>query len=328
MSLSYLSGDDSIAGKKKSGGGGGSKRGGTKRTKPEKKQARKRVFKKVAKVAVAPARAAFLTVVSLNALKVGTKMARVYNQDNGPATLQKFWTGFGGDFTKLKKAIAKGSKQTINADEIGVISEAVIATATPIIIALVPILKQFKAGGDKKEAKEFNDGVEEGKKTLADDDDVPKAKTSMPRNKDVGIVADKNGDSVEDPKTDAGQPESKSGGSDSESGGGSAKDDDTETATNGKSMTKSEAEKTMSSTFSPLGFFSMILMYSMLIHTTNANLLTVIKLFCTYSLIAIVLIPVALMKRKNIFQRIAYSISFAPFNFITNQFNKISWLRK
>lgn len=336
MSLTYLSGDFDTIGKRKSGGGGGGGRkaskGGApraKKSKAEKKQGRKRVFKKVKKVAVAPARAAFLTVVRLNALKTGTFLARIWGMPNGKETLTKFWSGFGGDISKLKQTIAKGSKQTINADEIGSAVAAAIATATPILVALAPILKHFKVARSKKEAKEFDGGVESGRKELAEDTDVPESKMSMPKNKDVGIVADKNGEATESKSAEANQPEEKTGGkSESDgggSGGGGSTDDGTETATNGKQMTKSEAEKTMSSNFSPLGFNFMILMYSFAFaHQLNTNLQTVISILCTYSFIAIVLIPFALSTRKTFIQRLSYSITYKPFNYLQTFFKKLS----
>ena len=325
MSLTYLSGDFDTIGKRKSGGssgGGGRKasRGGApraKKTKAEKKQGRKRVFKKVKKVAIGPARAAFLTVVRLNALKTGTFLARIWQMPNGKETLSKFWNGFGGDVTKLKQTISKGSKQTINADEIGSAVAAAIATATPILIALAPILKQFKVARSKKEAKEFDQGVEGGRKELSEDNDVPESKMSMPKNKDVGIVADKNGEASESKSTEANQPEEKTGGK--------SESDDTEAATNGKPMTKSDAEKTMSSNFSPLGFYFMILMYSTFVKTTNVYVQTVMSIICLYALISIVLIPLSLHTRKTIIQRIAYSITYAPFNYLQTFIKNIKW---
>lgn len=334
MSLTYLSGDFDTIGKRKSGGGGGGgrKSGGGKRakkTKTEKKQGRKRVFKKVKKVAVAPARAAFLTVVRLNALKLGTFLARVWVQPNGKETLTKFWDGFGGDMTKLKQAIAKGSKQSINADDIGSAVAATIATATPIIIALAPILKQFKVAKNKKEAADFDKGVENGRKDLAEDPDVPESKVSMPKNKDAGIVADKNGESTEDSRPAANKPESETGGKDDGGGsGGGSNDDGTETATNGKKMSKGEAEKTLSSFFSPVGFYGKILMLQMVLNFDFLNyyLLSAIN---TYCFIALLLIPFATMQQNNLIKKISYAIAYEPFN-LFNQFItliKLKWQR-
>lgn len=322
MALTYLSGDFDAVGKRKKtsgggGGGGGSKRrtGGAgnkrvKKTKVEKKQARKRVFKKVKKVAIAPARVAFLTVTRLNALKIATMMARVWNAPNGKDTLTKFWQGFGGDINKLKENIAKGSKQAINADDIGSTLAATIATATPIIVALAPIFKQFKVARTPKEAQDFDKGMEQGRKDLAEDSEVPESTVSMPKNKEAGIVADKEGNSTESSAPEANKPETETGGQ-SESGGGSS--DESETATNGKMKNKQqvEAEKTMANNFSPLGFNFMLLMYLMLFQVNNVFT----SLLGTFALINLLLIPLATSKPSKA-QRIAYAIVYKPFNYL------------
>ncbi len=185
MSLHYLSGDiDTINGKKKkakgSSGGGGKGKGG-KQPKTKKK--------KVAKIALAPVRAAFLTVTSLNLLRTGTKLARVWQAPGGKDRLIKWWTGqFKGDANKLKQAIAKGSKQTINGAEMGIAVEATIAAATAALIAVSPIIKEFKAGGDKKETAEFDKGITDGKETLANDPDIEKGTAGVPEGEEVGVI--------------------------------------------------------------------------------------------------------------------------------------------
>lgn len=349
MALTYLSGDDIGKKKKSSGGGGGGgkkaarqqKRTGrketrqqkratkTKKTKAEKKAGRKRVLKKVAKVAVAPARTAFLTIARLNLLKTSSMIARVWNTPGGKEKLTKFWEGFGGDINKFKGAVSKGAKQTINADDIGVAPAAVIATATPILIALAPILKEFKAARSKKEVEEFNDGVEKGRKDLSEDDDVPKTKASMPKNKDVGIVADKNGQSSEDTSQKE-QPESKTGGYDGESAPKEkgAKDDDDEKEESGGSKTaakKKDAEKTLASGWSPLGFFFWIAMYSMMIapKIENAALLILLNVIVSYSFVAMISVPFAISTKKNLLQRIAYKISYSPMDFLNNKLQNL-----
>lgn len=178
MSLSYLSGDlDTINGKKKKRSEGGKKPKGKKR--------------RVAKVAVAPARAAFIVVVSLNLLRMGKKLARVWTKPGGKDRLINWWRKLGGNPDKLKAAIAKGSKQTINGHEMGVVAETTIATATAILIAVAPIIKEFKAGGDEAEAKEFDDGVEKGKKDLEEDPDVEKGDATVPDGEEVGLIKGK-----------------------------------------------------------------------------------------------------------------------------------------
>lgn len=339
MALTYLSGDD-IGRKRKSGGqSGGAKKQQRQakrqtkqaarraakpaKTKAEKKQGRKRVFKKVAKVAIAPARAAFLTVVSLNALKLATKMVRVWQQPNGKATLTKFWQGFGGNMAALKKAIIKGSKQQISADEIGAAGAvtAAIATATPIIVALVPIIKNFKAAGSKQEAAEFNEGVNEGKKELAESEDVPKARASMPKNKDAGVMVDKDGEAQEDPKeTKRGRAESETGGEDGEDGEDGEKK---KLMKSGAGGAESEDEKTkaarakMASNWSPLGFYFMALMYLMAYKPTGL----IFQMFGFYCFVGMLLIPVAIT--KNPLQKFARFISFAPIETIDKLILKI-----
>lgn len=328
MALNYLSGDDAAIGKgkkKSSGGGGGGGSKGkkatrTKKTTAEKKAGRKRVFKKVAKVAIAPARAAFLTVCRLNLLKISTKIIRVWNKPDGKEMLTKFWTGFGGNMDAFKQAVSKGGKNKISGESIGVAAEAVIATATPILIALVPIIKHFKAAGSAEEAKEFNEGVENGKKDLAEDDSVPKGKLSMPKNKDAGLVVDKNGEAQEDEKTTKeNQPESKSGGSDSDEG---SNDDEKKKGVKSDEDKKADAEKTMSSNFSPLGLFFMTLLYSGMYLPQNNFFIQLINSYC---FLGMVLIPVA--TSKNYFQSIAYKISFTPINLINNfiHLTKLKW---
>jgi hypothetical protein len=324
MALNYLSGDD--IGRKKSS----SKSSNTKKTQrqtkraqqtaarreqrsaarraktpAEKKAGRKRVFKKVAKVAVAPARAAFLTVVSLNALRLANKLVRVWTQPNGKETLTKFWQSFGGDINKLKKAIIKGSKTQINADEIGSATAvtAAIATATPIIVALVPIIRNFKAAGSNEEAEEFNKGVETGKKELAQNSNVKKSSASMPKNKDAGVIVDKDGEAQEDEEeTKKGRAESETGGNDEET------DEEKKKLTNKSKEAKLKlAEKKLSSIYSPVGFYFMILMYVNLYQINNI----IIQLIALYSFIALLIMPFAFINTP--FKKVVYIIVFKPF---------------
>jgi len=183
--LVYLSGNEIGKSKKKA-----AKKEKRKEKKPAKKAARKdkvkRVFKKVAKVALVPSRAAFLTVVSLNLLKMATKLVRVYNTPSGKAELQKFWEGFGGKMDALKKAMSKGSKTQVA--YVGVAAEAVIASALPIIVVAVKLVKQFKAGGDDKEQKDFNNDLAAGYKELSSNPDYEKTGVQMPEGENAAEV--------------------------------------------------------------------------------------------------------------------------------------------
>lgn len=326
MSLHYLSGDE-ISGKKKSGSkgsGSGSKKSGSKKvkkSKAEKKQARKRVFKKVAKVGLAPARASFLLVTSVNGLRLAKLMAKVWRMPNGKETLTKFWSGFGGDINKLKQAIIKGSKQQISGDQIGSAVATAVATATPIIVALAPILKAFKAHGSDKEAKEFDQGVEKGRADLNNDPDTEKSNVSMPKNKEVGIVTDKDGNAQESSKIpDDKKMDIRSGGSGDDGSGDTGSRPSGSGGSGGSGSSdeelKKEAQTKMGSNFSPLGFYSMILMYLMMFVKTP-NLLT--EILSSISLMMMILIIPATSNQKYLFNRIAKKIVMDPFNFIQSK---------
>jgi len=202
MSLHYLSGDsdlDVINGKKRK------KRRAAKKAKRKEKKAvkkgRRKEKKKIrkarprkkrfVKIAGAPVRAAFLTVTSLNLLKTGTKLARVWTKPGGKAKLLNWWKNFGGKSSALQKAISKGSKQRINADEMGVATAAVIASATAALIAVAPIIKQFAAQGSESEAAEFDSGINQGKQDMANDPSLSQGESeNFPEGKDVAAVKD------------------------------------------------------------------------------------------------------------------------------------------
>ena len=174
MSLEYLTGLGKAKKKK------------VKKTKAEKKEKRKKVFKKVAKVGLAPARASFLLIVNLNALKLASKLAKLYKIDN--QKLINFWTKLGGKTEALKKAIEKGSKVALSGSgDLGVALEVAIATATPLIIAVVKILKDMKVTSPTEQAEE-DKAIDEGKKLLESSPDIEKGSAEMEQDKEVGIT--------------------------------------------------------------------------------------------------------------------------------------------
>ena len=91
-------------------------------------------------VAAAPSRAAFLTAVSLNVLKVAEKLRQA--DIKYPADLQKWWQNLGGNYTKLREVIDKGMSRR-NVGQVGevVTVSAIITAAAPVIVALVDFLK-------------------------------------------------------------------------------------------------------------------------------------------------------------------------------------------
>lgn len=159
--------------------------------------------KRIAKIALAPSRGAFLSAVRLNALKLATKLVRVYKSPGGEKKLREFWIKFGGkDFNKLKSTIAKGAKQQLSGDEMGVALETLLATAAPIIIAIVPIIKAFKAQGDDQEASDFDEGIQAAKEELASNPEFEKSIADMGETDDVAVLDETGGgDDGEDTTT-------------------------------------------------------------------------------------------------------------------------------
>jgi len=162
-----------------------------KKTKAQKKERRKKTFqkiKKVAKVGLAPARASFLLIVNLNALKLATKLAKLYKADN--QKLINFWTKLGGKTEALKQAIEKGSKQVLSGSgDLGIALEVALATATPLVIAVVKILKDMKITSPTEQAEE-DKAIDEGKEFLEKNPDIEKDKVSMDEDKDVAKTSE------------------------------------------------------------------------------------------------------------------------------------------
>ena len=112
------------------------------------KKAAAKVSPVAAKIPLAPARAAFLTLVSLNVRGFATKL-KAANQSN----LKKKWNTMGGDFAQLTKAINAGSKKKallagFNDDNyIGepVTIAAALASAVPVIVAVQEFVKDNPA---------------------------------------------------------------------------------------------------------------------------------------------------------------------------------------
>lgn len=152
------------------------------KTKSQRKENRKRIVSKVkenvknpkklvAKLSLAPSRAAFLVATNVNLLKLAKRLKQAYEKD--PAKLQKMWEKFGGDFNLLKRAIATGTKSKLNGGMGYVVTAAAVAAATPIIVAAVKVFSDLKSDkkGDGGEDKSI---VETLKDSLADSSDVKK----------------------------------------------------------------------------------------------------------------------------------------------------------
>lgn len=106
----------------------------------------KKGTKIVAKVAAAPARAAFLLLVNLNFANLAVKLSQGWKKQ--PSKLQTFWESIGGRMDALKKAFEKGAKKKRifgTEAEMGAVgtAAAAAATAAPIIVKVVNILKEM-----------------------------------------------------------------------------------------------------------------------------------------------------------------------------------------
>lgn len=167
MTLSFVSGTE-VGGKKSKARKEKRKEKKTQR-KEKRKEKRKERGSKVAKIALAPARVAFLAVVSLNLFKIADKFKQGLQKD--PGKVKAFWKKFKGDEKKFLAAIDKGAKVKAPAGSaagIGAVSAAAaIATATPILIAAVSLLKELKIPSDEVEG-----GIDFGKEYLLDDEET------------------------------------------------------------------------------------------------------------------------------------------------------------
>lgn len=180
MALTFLSGTDEYIGRRKKSG---------------KKKHR------VAKIAMAPARAAFLEATRLNILQLGNKLAKLYKKN--PSEVANFWDKFGGDVEKLKRAISQGSKQKLSGDQVGAVALAAgVASALPIVLKAIDMFKKFGLhdSDDEKQAQNFTD-VAQGQ--LEKDPEVTKTKATLPPGEKAGKIVSDDESGTHESGTDA-----------------------------------------------------------------------------------------------------------------------------
>lgn len=104
---------------------------------------------KLKRISVAPARGAFLLLVSKNFTKMADRLADAYRLQ--PAKVRDMWVkGYGGDWNKLKTAINQGTRSAkIN----GVVVTAgavmgTIAAALPILAGTIALVKSIRGNRD------------------------------------------------------------------------------------------------------------------------------------------------------------------------------------
>jgi hypothetical protein len=120
---------------------------------------------KLKKIALSPARNAFLGLVKLNAKGLAKKLAKAIAKDENK--VKDFWVKkLGGNFNKLKTAIAVGSKRKALGNQFEPLSGpeviAFLAAAAPIIAAIVPLLKSIigKEGGSTEDGSDLLTDIE------------------------------------------------------------------------------------------------------------------------------------------------------------------------
>lgn len=118
----------------------------------------------VKRVALSVPRNAFLSLVKLNVKKIAVKLYANLQDPNKKRALFKKWCKLGGDAKKLESAVVKAYNKYARKKgrkigymdmdaQIGSIA-TLIATATPIIKALLPFLKQVAPGSTVTETAE------------------------------------------------------------------------------------------------------------------------------------------------------------------------------
>ena len=93
----------------------------------------------VKKIALAPTRGAFLTLVKLNIFKLADKLAKVYGKNKN--AVLSLWLRFGGQPDKLIKAINTKKTRIASIGDLAGIA-AIIGAAAPILVAVIQLFKK------------------------------------------------------------------------------------------------------------------------------------------------------------------------------------------
>lgn len=100
------------------------------------------------KISMAPGRAAFLGLVSINFRNLAAKLSQV--NETKKDELRAFWTRLGGEFSKLESAINKGKdkRRILGVEDMEQIGEAAtiaaaITAAAPVLLAVANFLMKF-----------------------------------------------------------------------------------------------------------------------------------------------------------------------------------------
>jgi len=113
------------------------------------------------------ARKAFLAIVRLNINKIGTKLVLAFRNQQARVKILEKWCKFGGEASMLKSTVAKveaklkrkGKLGEYDCQAVGSVA-AILATALPIIKAILPLASMFLKPGSQ--AAEALEAAEEG----------------------------------------------------------------------------------------------------------------------------------------------------------------------
>lgn len=130
---------------------------------------------KVKKLLLAGPRNAFLAIVKLNVKGLATKLAKAINKDAGK--VKELWEKkLGGNFNKLITAINVGKKhKQLGAEPVS--TTAAIASAAPIIVAVVKLVKSIigKEGAEDTGGGDIIDNLEKDLGKVTDPSDPKNA---------------------------------------------------------------------------------------------------------------------------------------------------------
>lgn len=127
---------------------------------------------KVKKIALAPVRGAFLSIVKLNGFNLANKLVILYKRN--PKGLISLWQKFGGNFEALKKAVNTAKTTFWKRDKnlmIGSVWATVTslsATASPLLVEIIKLFKRNNIPTDEIQTNNQSTPVEETTENVED----------------------------------------------------------------------------------------------------------------------------------------------------------------
>lgn len=148
------------------------KQGERKEDRQERRETRKQ---KVAKIAAAPMRGAFLAIIKINGFNLAKKLSQAIRKDRD--RIQRFWAKFGGNWDDLVKEINKKSGEAAVG---AIVMTTALAAATPILIAVGTLLKEMDLFS-KEEEEDLELGISEGEDIISTDPEYQKSEMDLPK---------------------------------------------------------------------------------------------------------------------------------------------------